>query len=561
MKLSRLKYENIITTVIFSLFTFTLKAQIITTVVGNGKAGFSGDGGLAKSATLNLYCGCITCPADTIGAGLAVDKTGNLYISDVFNNRVRKVNTTNGLISTIAGNGLAGFSGDNSLATSASLNKPAALAFDSIGNLYISDEINNRIRKINLKTSIIKTIIGNGVYGCNGGNVITGISDTAAELNYPYGITIDFMGNCYIANEGCNADAILKVDFATGLLSTLGGVGSSFPNENGLVINSQFNAPTGVASDRIGNIYIADIGNHRIVKVNVKTRIINTIAGNGKSGYSGDGGIATLAKLNAPISIALDSNGNLFIADLLNNVVRRVDAKTRIIATVAGNGKVGYSGDGGSATSASLNSPWAVAVDTQDNLYIADVGNNVIRKVSNVNALPVTLSSFTATSNNKSIQTNWHTSTELNTANFIIQHSLNGSSFSDIATVKAIGSGANNYNFTDTHPTNGTNYYRLKSVDKDGASSYSKTVSAEIVDSRYEILVVPNPVKSFATIKGKHISSVQVIDNIGRVVKTVSLKDASNPTLSVGGLQAGVYHLRVQTTDGKVSGASLVVSY
>ena len=207
----------------------------------------------------------------------------------------------------------------------------------------------------------------------------------------------------------------------------------------------------------------------------------------------------------------------------------------------------------------------SIITDNNGNVYAAGNftngnGKEYIAKY-NQSALPVKLSYFTATANNKTIQTTWHTSTELNTANFIIQHSTDGTSFSDIGTVKAIGSGANNYNFTDTHPTNGTNYYRLKSVDKDGASSYSKTVSAEIVDSRYEILVVPNPVKSFATINGNHIAYIQMADNLGRVVKTVSLKDATNPTLSVGGLQAGVYHLRVQTTDGKVSGASLVVNY
>jgi len=171
---------------------------------------------------------------------------------------------------------------------------------------------------------------------------------------------------------------------------------------------------------------------------------------------------------------------------------------------------------------------------------------------------PVSLSNIHAVQQNKDIAINWHTSTELNTANFIIQHSTDGSSFTTIGNVKAIGNGANEYSFTDTHPTVGTNYYRLESVDKDGASTFSKVVSAEIVDNRYEIVVVPNPVKSVATIKGNHIALVQVIDNIGRVVKTVSLKDATNPTLSVSGLPTGVYHLRVQTTDGKASSVGLV---
>ena len=195
---------------------------------------------------------------------------------------------------------------------------------------------------------------------------------------------------------------------------------------------------------------------------------------------------------------------------------------------------------------------WVVAtnaVATQLTLYSDTI---------NITSLPVTFSSLTATANNKNISINWHTSTELNTSHFIIQHSTDGTSFTDIGTIKAVGSGANGYSFTDTHPANGTNYYRLQSVDRDGASSFSKVVSAEIVDSKYEIVVVPNPVKSVAIIKGNHIALVQVIDNIGRVVKTVTLKDATNPVLSVSGLPTGVYHLRIQTTDGNVSGVGMV---
>jgi len=171
---------------------------------------------------------------------------------------------------------------------------------------------------------------------------------------------------------------------------------------------------------------------------------------------------------------------------------------------------------------------------------------------------PVIIENISAAGNNKIISINWHTSNELNTTHFIIQHSTDGTSFIDIGTIKAIGNGANSYSFKDTHPTNGINYYRLQSVDRDGVSSFSKVVSAEIADSKYEIVVVPNPVKSVATIKGNHIALVQVLDNIGRVVKTVTLKDATNPVLSVSGLPTGVYHLRIQTTDGNVSGVGMV---
>jgi len=192
-------------------------------------------------------------------------------------------------------------------------------------------------------------------------------------------------------------------------------------------------------------------------------------------------------------------------------------------------------------------------------LYQNALGKYQIATLDTSSKLPVSLSYFTATAVNRTIQTNWQTATELNTSHFIIQHSTDGSSFTDIGTIKAIGSGSNSYSFTDTHPTNGINYYRLKSVDKDGGSSFSKVVSAEIVDSRYEIVVYPNPAKSSVTVRGSHISSVQVIDNMGRVVKVVELKDATNPVLSVSGLGAGVYHLMVQATDGVVSGKQLII--
>jgi subtilisin-like proprotein convertase family protein len=171
--------------------------------------------------------------------------------------------------------------------------------------------------------------------------------------------------------------------------------------------------------------------------------------------------------------------------------------------------------------------------------------------------LPVTLSSFTATAKNKTIITNWHTATELNTNHFNVQRSTDGTSFTDIGTVKAVGSGANSYSFIDNKPTDGINYYRLQIVDKDGAVSYSKVVSCELSVVK-PIAVYPNPSRDNVTISGSHIASIQVMDNLGRIVKVVELKDATNPSLSVNGLPAGVYHLRVQTSDGGVSAVGFV---
>ena len=171
---------------------------------------------------------------------------------------------------------------------------------------------------------------------------------------------------------------------------------------------------------------------------------------------------------------------------------------------------------------------------------------------------PVTIKSVNATQENKTITINWQTATELNTSHFIIQHSTTGTSFTNIGNVKAIGSGANSYQFMDTHPANGTNYYRLQSVDKDGGVSYSKIVSYQLSVVSNQLTVFPNPARDNVTISGNHIASVQVIDNMGRVVKTVALHDATNPSVSVGSLPAGVYHLHIQTTDGSVNGIGFV---
>ena len=538
MKLLNLRYTiAILTILLFTFFTFTVKAQIIKTVAGNGRIGYSGDSGSAISAELNFP------------TGVAVDASGNLFIADRGNSVIRKVSTS-GVITTVAGNGTYGYSGDGGSATAAELYWPSSVAVDASGNLFIADNWNNRIRKVST-SGVITTVAGNGTSGYNG----DGGSADSAELSNPYGVAVDASGNLFIADWGNNR--IRKVS-TSGIITTVAGNGTSgYSGDGGSADSAELYYPVGVAVDASGNLFIADEYNHRIRKVST-SGVITTVAGKiGAGGYSGDGGSATAAELSTPLGVAVDASGNLFIADKLNNRIRKVST-SGIITTVAGNGTRGYSGDGGSADSAELNYFSGVAVDASGNLFIADEYNNRIREVIGGAITPVALASFMAITNNRTITTNWHTATELNTSHFIIQRSTDGSSFTTIGTIKAVGSRANGYSFTDTHPTNGTNYYRLKSVDKDGASTFSKVVSAEIVDSRYEILVYPNPAKSSVTIKGNHIASVQLIDNIGRVVKTVSLKDATNPNLSVGGLQAGVYHLRVQTTDGKVSGVGFV---
>jgi len=276
---------------------------VITTVAGNGAQGFSGDGGPAVNARFN----------DPMG--VALDGAGNLYIADYHNHRVRKVRV-DGTILTVAGTGEAGYGGDAGLATSAQLHNPGGIAVDASGNLYIADELNQRIRKVDVNGTI-STVAGNGIPG--------------------------------VAGDG------------------------------GPAVEAQFHNPARVAVDGVGNLYVADWINSRIRKIDAGG-VITTVAGNGSPGYAGDGGPATAASLNGPTGIVLDGSGNLYITDGWNECVRKVDT-LGIITTAAGSGTRGFDGDGGPAVQARLFYPTDVALDPSGRLFIADNANHCVRKV------------------------------------------------------------------------------------------------------------------------------------------------------------------------------------
>ncbi len=330
------------------------KSGIISTVAGSYlEYGFKGDGGPATSALLE---GC---------KGVFLDSAGNIFIADSYNNRIRKVDAATGIITTIAGDGSRSYGGDNGPATSASLSRPDHVVVDASGNIFVSDTENHRIRRIDAATKIITTYAGTGqgTYGGDGGPA------QQANLKSPSQICIDASGNMFVADAG-NA-RIRRID-RNGVITSVAGSGDKkYSGDGGSATSAAMASPQGVAVDGSGQIFIADSGNYRIRLVN-SGGIITTLAGNGHTSYLGDNGPAWAATLLDPRGIAIDSAGNLYIADQSNLRIRKVDAKSGNITTVAGIDQIGYTADNIPATSAGLGFPEGVALDTSGNIYVAD---------------------------------------------------------------------------------------------------------------------------------------------------------------------------------------------
>lgn len=360
----------------------TLRAQTISTYAGDGISGHMGDGAQATSAEIDnpFY--------------LSTDKLGNVYFVDATNGWLRKVDAISGIITSIAGTGASGFNGDNIQATTANLSNPLGTAEDTAGNIFISDQGASRIRVINASSGIITTVAGNGYPGFAG----DGGQATDAEIYYPSGLSIDAAGNLYIS-DALNA-RVRMVTKSSGIITTIAGNGvAGYSGDGGPATAAEIKQPFGNIVDGAGNVYLAD-GENNVVRMISSTGIITTIAGDSVAGYYGDGGQATAAELNFCYNLAFDPGGNIYIADPNNWVIRELNIASGIITTVAGNNAYGqgWSGDGGPAINAELNYPLGVATDLMGNIFIGDISEQRVRKVSSptTSILPAnnTLTSF-----------------------------------------------------------------------------------------------------------------------------------------------------------------------
>ncbi|HEX3746398.1 MAG TPA: hypothetical protein VHW09_20815 [Bryobacteraceae bacterium] len=361
----------------------TVPSFTISTVVGQGppsSPSYGGDGYAAISAYLNGP------------ASVAFDSKGNMYICDQVNDVIRMVTASTGNISTVAGNNSAGYSGDGKAAISAQLNGPDSIVVDSKGNFYFSDFNNGVIRMVN-PSGVISTFAGSQAAGK--GFSGDGGAATASALFDPTGIAFDPAGNLIISDYGTYADLnyigndrIREVYAATGIINTIVGTGTvGYDNGGGVALAAHLNGVAQVAVDNNGNLYFADSFNNQIRKVVLATGTISLLAGSSTTafGYSGDGGLATDALLNDPTGVAVDAAGNVYICDTFNDVIRVVtpDGLIHTVAGLSANApNPGFSGDGGPALSAQFNSPYSITIDSSGNLYVADYGNSVIRKLA-----------------------------------------------------------------------------------------------------------------------------------------------------------------------------------
>lgn len=343
-----------------------IDSWIITTAVGTGERGYAGDGGPAIRALLNG-------PFD-----IAFDADGNLYFSDTFNHCIRRVDARSQVITTCAGCGEAGYSGDGGPATRARFNEPYGIAVDKAGNVYVADRHNHCVRRVDAATGIVTTFAGNGASGFSG----DGGAASRAGLVEPNGLAFD-AGQTRLFVTDVADHRVRAVDLASGIIRTFAGTGAAeHSGDGGQATAAGIHGARAVKVGADGTVYILERQGSTLRAVDPRTGIITTVAGTGTRGYAGDGGPALAAVFDAPKELTIDRDGNLLIVDTENHAIRRIDMRTGTISAVAGNGRQGGDGDGGEACNASLDRPHGAAVAADGSIYIGDTNNHRIRKLT-----------------------------------------------------------------------------------------------------------------------------------------------------------------------------------
>ena len=500
-------------------------AQTIYTIAGNGTAGYSGNGVPAVTAELNTP------------EGLAIDTANNIYVAEYYNHTVRKITTT-GIITTIAGNGVPGYTGDGGPATAAQLNYPVKIALDNSGSLYIADRFNNAIRKINA-AGVISTIAGNGAIGHAG----DGGPATNATFYEPTGVAVDRFGNIFIAD--CFNNRIREIN-TLGIINTVVGTGvSGNTGDGGSATAATIFDPWGVAFDSTGNLYITDGPNNNVRVVNT-AGIIHTFAGNGTGGATGDGGPATAAELDDPTGIAFDDSGNAYIADQFNNRIRKVTA-AGIISTYVGTGTAGYSGDCGPATNAEINQSNEVAIDRNNQLVLCDDDNQRVRKIG------------TNIANTIFSQPGNDTAVAGSTVHFILGDTAAGTSFQwqqnsgtgyvDLSNAGSY-SGVTTPTLTITGVTTALNNdlyrcwvtaYTNCTDSSNAATLYVIPLSTAVITTNEDITVYPVPASNYINILGTGNFQSEVIDMSGRVL----IPSSSGNIIDLRSIAPGIYIIRI----------------
>jgi len=478
----------------------SLNAQIITTISGGARSGYSGDGGLAISAQINN-------PMSVV-----INKTGDIYFADFANSALRKIDSKTGIISTVLQIGVACIGIDN--------NDFIYIASWEANTIYKYDPINN--------TKVL--FAGTGINGWSG----DGGDATLAQISNVAGMAFDKDNNMYFTERDVLGDGnrdVRRIDSKTHIITTYAGTGDARNfGDGGLAINASFIDPNGIAINSKGDIFISDIGhgdlNGYIRKIDAKSGIITLYC-----------------NAVTPTGMEFDSKDNLFVSGYVNNRIYKVDPDVHNLSIIAGIPDKGYNGDNIDATTAELNSPNDIALDKNGNIIIADTYNNRIRMISNITPdLPVHMSSFKAISTQYGHQIIWTTGVESNTKNFNVQVSTNGKDFKDITSVQSKGSNSS-YQYLDENKYNeSTLYYRLAIHDNDGTIAYSDIYTLKVAASSDLLSVSPNPATSKIKVQNA-LGFINVYDAAGRLVITKE-NTGSVTEIRIESLSAGIYYIK-----------------